>query len=68
MSVKQRNKRKTRPPERARTSRTRRRESLCCEADEATASLGQPGKYRAYDMANAKADVQRAYEELASAR
>ena len=27
-----------------------------------------PGKYRDYDMANAKADVQRVYEELASAR
>jgi hypothetical protein len=37
-------------------------------ADEAAASLGLPGKYRAYDMANAKADVQRVYEELASAR
>ena len=37
-------------------------------ADEAAASLGVPGKYRAYDTANAKADVQRVYEELASAR
>jgi hypothetical protein len=34
-------------------------------------SRSQPrptGKYRAYDMANAKADVQRVYEEFASAR
>jgi len=36
-------------------------------ADAAAASLGLPDKYRSYDMANAKADVQRVYDELASA-
>jgi len=35
--------------------------------DAAAASLGLPAKYRSYDMANAKADVQRVYDELASA-
>jgi cyclase len=35
-------------------------------ADAAAASLGLPDKYRSYDMANAKADVQRVYDELAS--
>jgi glyoxylase-like metal-dependent hydrolase (beta-lactamase superfamily II) len=35
-------------------------------ADQAAAALGLPRKYRAYDMANAKADVQRVYDELAS--
>jgi cyclase len=34
--------------------------------DQAAASLGLPDKYRSYDMANAKADVQRVYDELAS--
>ncbi|HJZ73535.1 MAG TPA: MBL fold metallo-hydrolase [Vicinamibacterales bacterium] len=36
-------------------------------ADQAAGSLGLPDKYRSYDMANAKADVQRVYDELASA-
>jgi cyclase len=34
--------------------------------DQAAASLGLPDKYRGYDMANATADVQRVYDELAS--
>jgi cyclase len=32
--------------------------------DAAAANLGLPDKYRGYDMANAKADVQRVYDEL----
>jgi glyoxylase-like metal-dependent hydrolase (beta-lactamase superfamily II) len=35
--------------------------------DAAAASLGLPAKYKSYDMANAKADVQRVYDELAAA-
>jgi cyclase len=35
-------------------------------ADQAAAALGLPEKYRGYDMANAKADVERVYDELAS--
>jgi cyclase len=34
--------------------------------EQAASSLGLPDKYRSYDMANAKADVQRVYDELAS--
>jgi len=33
-------------------------------ADEAAGSLRLPDKYKDYDMANAKADVQRVYDEL----
>jgi len=36
--------------------------------DQAAAQLGLPDKYRSYDMTNAKADVQRVYDELSSAR
>jgi len=32
--------------------------------DEATRSLELPAKYKDYNMANAKADVERVYEEL----
>jgi cyclase len=35
-------------------------------ADEAAASLRLSDKYRSYDMANAKADIQRVYDELAA--
>ena len=37
-------------------------------ADQAAASLGLPEKYKGYDMANAKADVQRVYDEVAATR
>jgi len=35
--------------------------------DAAAANLGLPEKYRRYDVANAKPNVQRVYDELASA-
>ena len=37
-------------------------------ADEAARNLRLPDKYKDYDMANAKADVQRVYEELSASR
>ena len=36
--------------------------------DEAAGNLRLPDKYKDYDMANAKADVQRVYEELSASR
>jgi cyclase len=36
--------------------------------DEAIGSLGLPDSYKGYDMANAKADVQRVYDELGAPR
>ncbi len=36
--------------------------------DEAAGSLRLPDKYRDYDMANAKADVKRVYDELGASR
>ena len=36
--------------------------------DAAVAGLGLPAKFSAYDMANAKADVQRVYDELGNTR
>ena len=37
-------------------------------AEQAAASLGLPERYKAYDMANARADVQRVYDELGGAK
>jgi cyclase len=36
--------------------------------EQAAASLGLPERYKAYDMANARADVQRVYDELGGAK